>query len=323
MEKNNLDCVLISSANDVYYYTGCLGLREDKFLLLFPRDSNPLFLVSPLSKEVKERYPNTVFIWKHKDILDHFESYKRVGYDEFNLTANLFLRLNKLKVRLKPFGKFIKEPRMTKDSWEIEQIRKAIKITGKVLTKVSRNLVGRSEIEIANAIDIEFRKNMVLNAFETIVSSGKQTPFVHHKPNERVTKAKDLVLIDLGCKVNGYCSDITRMFCKTLKDREKQIYEDAKAIQKEIIENIKPGLTVKEIDSIQKNLFRRKGYKVTHSFGHGVGLSVHETIEDELKENMVMTVEAGVYTETIGIRIEDMVLVKKRKTEVLSDSIPE
>ncbi len=323
MEERGVDAVFLSNHDDIYYYTGYLGLREDRIFLLFPRDEEPKLIVTPLENEAKVKYPNTIFIGRVKDFMKELKVYKKVGYDEKEMNVLLFKELEKLGVRLEAFGKFLEIPRITKDPYEIEQIRKAIEITGKVFEHIEGKLVGKSEIEIANEIDIQFRRHGVDNAFESIVASGKQSAFIHHKPNERIVRKSDPVLVDIGCRVNGYCSDLTRMFFERLGKKERGIYEDVKEIRDEIIDSIRVGVMYKDVENIQKKLFRKKGYKVVHYFGHGVGLSVHDPVGDVLKENMVLTVEPGVYVKNIGgFRIEDMVLVKRGKSVLLSESIP-
>lgn len=322
MKNKGVDALLISNHDDIYYYTGYLGMKEDRIFLLFPQDEQPKMIVTPLESEAKVKYPNTVIIDSIKDFKKELGGFEKLGYDEKEMNVLLFKELEKLKITLKPFGKFLGTPRITKDAWEVEQIKKAISITKSVFESLGP-LAGKSEIKISNEIDILFRKRGVENAFENIISSGPQGAYVHHKPNERVVKRNDIVLIDIGCRVNRYCSDIARVFCRKFGKREKKIYEHAKEIHDEIIDSIRAGVRYKDIENLQKRFFKRKGYEMFHSFGHSVGLSVHDPTPEVLKENMIITVEPGIYIKNIGgFRIEDMVLVKRGKARVLSSSIP-
>ncbi|NIO22853.1 MAG: M24 family metallopeptidase [Candidatus Aenigmarchaeota archaeon] len=322
MKNKGIDALLISNNDDIYYYTGYTGLREDRIFTIFPRDDKPKLIVSPLENEAKAKYPNTILIERVKDFMNLLMEYKTLGYDEKRMNVLLFKELEKSKIKPKPFGKFLEIPRITKGEWEIEQIKRAIRITKKVFGSLGK-LPGKTEMEISNEIDILFRKHGVTNAFENIVSSGPQGAYVHHKPNKRIIKTNDVVLIDIGCKFNGYCSDIARVFCKKSGKKERKIYEDAKEIHNEIADNVRAGVRYKDIDNIQRRLFRKKSYDVVHAFGHGVGLTVHDPIGNILKENMVLTVEPGIYVKNIGgFRIEDMVLVRRGKARLLSRSIP-
>jgi Xaa-Pro aminopeptidase len=322
MKEKGIDALLVSNNDDIYYYTGYSGLREDRIFMVLPQDGKPKLIVTPLENEAKAKYSNTVFIDSIKDFMKELKGFERLGFDEKQINVLLFRILKKSKLKLKPFGKSLEIPRITKDPWEIEQTKKAVKITGKVFESLPP-LTGKSEIQISNEIDILFRKHGVTNAFENIVSSGPQGAYVHHRPNERIVKKKDVVLIDIGCRFKGYCSDIGRTFCRNSGKRERKIYGDVKGIHNEIADNIRPGVLYRDIENIQKKLFKKNGYKVTHSFGHGVGLSFHDPIGNILKENMILTVEPGIYIKNIGgFRIEDMVLVKKGKALSLSGSIP-
>ena len=323
MDEKGLDAVLTSNHDDIFYYTGYAGLREDRIFMVFPAEGEPKLIVTPLENEAPVKYKNAVFMNKIKDFLDQVRPFETLGYDEKYLNAFLFKELDKLNMNLEPVGKMLGIPRMVKEASEIDHIRKAIKVTKKVFGKIGSGMAGKKENEIANNIDIEFRKHGVANAFESIVSSGPQGAFIHHKPNERVIGAKDSVLIDMGCRFNMYCSDVARIFFKKLDTKKRRIYEDTKSIHNEIIDNIRAGMGYKDIENLQKRLFKRGGYMVFHNFGHGVGLSVQDPVSNILSKNEVLTVEPGIYIKNLGgFRIEDMVLVRKGKAEVLSKSIP-
>lgn len=323
MGEKGLDAVLTSNHGDIFYYTGYAGLREDRIFMVFPADGEPKLIVTPLENEAPLKYKNAVFMNNVKDFLDQVKSFRKLGYDEKYLSVLLFKGIDKLNVKLEPVGKMLGIPRIVKEANEIDQIKRAISITKKVFGKTGSGMIGKSEKEISNEIDIGFRKQGVTNAFENIVSSGPQGVFVHHKPNERVIKKKDSVLIDIGCRFNMYCSDIARVFFKKLDNKKRKIYEDVKIIHNEIIDNIRAGAKYKDIESLQEKLFESKGYRVFHNFGHDVGLSVQDPVSNILNKNEVLTVEPGIYIKNLGgFRIEDMVLVKKGKAEVLSKSIP-
>jgi Xaa-Pro aminopeptidase len=224
--------------------------------------------------------------------------------------------MKKFGITLKPLGDLIMKQRLVKDGYEIEQIKKALKITKVTLSKVAENMYGNTEKEVASEIEIEFKKHFSDPAFPTIVASGRNSTFIHHKPSEKIIKKNEPVLIDLGAKFNHYCSDFTRTFCSKNKD-ERKLYEDVLEIQRCLIEHIKPGVDFKEIQNLYSEFLRKNRYKKFHSFGHSVGLSTHETLKGEFKENMIITVEPGVYLSNFGCRIEDMILIRKGKAKIL------
>ncbi len=321
LEKKGIDAVLTSNHEDIYYYTGYTGLREDRIFMIFPVEGEPKLIVTPLENEAEIKYGNVVFMDEIKDFLEEVKPFKTLGYDEKYISVILFRELEKLSIKLEPVGKILEIPRMIKDSYEISQLKSAIGVTKKVFDKLGSELAGKSEKDVADRVGIEFRKHGVTEAFESIISSGIQSAFVHHKPNEKTIKRGEHVLVDIGCRFGMYCSDITRIFGR-LDRRGRKICEDVREIHDMIIDNIRSGVRYEDIEALQKRLFERKGYKVFHNFGHGVGLSVHDPVSNILNVNEVLTVEPGIYIKNVGgFRIEDMVLVKKGKAEVLSESI--
>lgn len=323
MGKKGIDAIITSNHNDIFYYTGYSGLKEDSIFLIIPMDGDPKVIVTSLENEAGKKYKNVVFMNEIKDFMDQLKGFRKIGYDEKSLKVILYKEMEKLKAGLEPVGKMMEIPRMVKEPHEIDEIRKAVRITGKVFSRAG-NLEGKKETDVANWIDIEFRKEGVVNSFESIVSSGLQSAFVHHKPNGKVIKRGEGVLMDIGCRFGMYCSDLTRMFFPgRMGKKQKEAYEDVKEIHNALIDSMEAGETCKEIEKLQDRLFRKKGYRVFHNFGHGVGLSVHDPTGNVLNRNMVLTVEPGIYLKNYGgFRIEDMILIKKGKAELLSGSIP-
>jgi Xaa-Pro aminopeptidase len=209
---------------------------------------------------------------------------------------------------------------MVKEEWEMEQIRKAADIASRVVSGLG-DISGKTEIDVSEAIDSSFRKAGAKPAFETIVASGRHSWFVHHIPDKNMIKSNDLVIVDLGAIMSSYCSDMTRTLCQASGQKEKRIIENLGEIQSELMDMAMPGVKYDDIQRRFEHLMKRKGYRVMHSFGHGIGIGVHERPSkgDILKEGMVMTVEPGAYIKNFGgCRIEDMILVKKGKGKILT-----
>jgi len=323
LEKKGIDLLLTSNPQDIFYYTGYRGLKEDKVFMLFPVDGEPKLAVSVLENEAHLRYPEIIYMKKVEDFIEPLKQCKKIGYDEKFIDAVLYQTLLNLKIKLEPVSFLLEAQRMIKDEYEIQQLRKAVEITGKVFDMVCEMLRGKSEREIANQIEIEYKKMGFESAFEPIVCAGRNTQFVHHKPNEKIVKSKDLVLIDTGCNYDGYCADVTRMFFKRLDKKQRKVYEDLKEIRDALLPLFKADVEVKEIERMHDEFFKKMGYKPIHNFGHGVGLSIHEPLGEKLKENMTLTLEPGIYIKNfMGCRIEDTILIRKNKAEVLSKRIP-
>ncbi|MCX7661853.1 MAG: M24 family metallopeptidase, partial [Candidatus Omnitrophica bacterium] len=160
---------------------------------------------------------------------------------------------------------------------------------------------------------------------------GPNSSYPHHISSERKIQNNEPVLIDLGVKFKGYCSDLTRIFfLGKIKLLIKSFYNLVKEAQDIALRNIKPGVCISLIERKVRSFFKRKGMTnyLYHSLGHGIGLEVHEAPRinlkntQELKEDMVFTVEPGLYRKRdFGIRIEDIVLVTKNGCEVLSGAL--
>ncbi|MCX6814328.1 MAG: Xaa-Pro peptidase family protein [Candidatus Aenigmarchaeota archaeon] len=318
MEKNRLDACLINSRNDVYYYTGN-DIGDSCFLLI--SEAKPCIFVTSLSNEIESAKEfNAIFIKGVSDISKRLKRFRRVGFDEYSTSYKVFSDLKKSKPVLKPSASIIKEPRMVKDEWEMEQISKAAGITAKTMSNLGE-ILGKSETDLSEQIELSFRKAGAKPSFDTIIASGKHSAFIHHKPDKAMIKQDDLVIIDIGAVFNSYCSDMTRTFCKKPGPKERKIIENISGIQGELIDMAKDGIKYDDMQKRYEALLKRKGYKLLHSFGHGIGIGVHERPAkgDTLKSGMVITVEPGTYIKGFGgYRIEDMVIVRKGRSKILT-----
>ena len=156
-------------------------------------------------------------------------------------------------------------------------------------------------------------------SFETIVASGENTSKPHAVPTDRKIQEKDIITIDMGCKVNGYCSDMTRtFFVGEILEEVKPIYDLVLKNQVQTMQDFKDGVSTRLLTKMVENDFKLHNYDLIHSLGHGVGLEIHEApyvgykIDIPLKENMVVTNEPGIYIPgKFGVRIEDTVQITK------------
>ena len=165
-------------------------------------------------------------------------------------------------------------------------------------------------------------------AFPTIAASGIRSALPHAEPTDEAISDNSLFTLDFGATIGGYCSDITRTLtvgapCHELLSLWELVYE----VQQKCIEKVTPGMRASELDEYQRALFADCGMEkyVMHSLGHGVGLAIHEAptvsrrSDTVLRENMVITIEPGLYIENLGgVRIEDTVLIGRTGAEVLT-----
>jgi len=165
-------------------------------------------------------------------------------------------------------------------------------------------------------------------AFSPIVAFGENTSKPHHVPTDRAVQTADPILIDMGCKYKGYCSDMTRtIFMGCILEEIKPIYDLVRKNQFLAMGDAKEGNTIKMIAKAVENGFEANKFSVIHALGHGIGLETHEvpfiSLKNEtlLKENMIITMEPGIYLPgRYGIRIEDTILVTKNGSIQLTNS---
>ncbi|MCE5222520.1 MAG: aminopeptidase P family protein [Clostridium sp.] len=268
----------------------------------------------------------------------------REAIDETDSVANIFAKEIKSKypqVTIKNISSKIAPLRMTKSKQEIAEMQKAIEITIDGVKSLMKNVkAGMKEYEIEAYFDFECKTKGVKDlAFRTIAAAGKNATILHYVENNSELKDGDLILFDLGAQWNSYNADITRTFPVSGKftERQKEVYEAVLRVNKAVIERIKPGVDSKELNIWAKDLIAEECIKLGlikeksevgkyywHSIGHNLGLDTHDLgmhgREFIFEEGIVFTVEPGIYIseESIGIRIEDDILVTKNGCEVLT-----
>jgi Xaa-Pro aminopeptidase len=271
----------------------------------------------------------------------------REAIDEADSIANIFAKEIKNKypqVITKNLSSKIAPLRMIKSEQEIAEMQKAIEITiGGVESLMKNAKAGMKEYELEAYFDFECKIKGVKDlAFRTIAAAGKNATILHYVENNSVIEDKDLILFDLGAQWNLYNADITRVFPVSGKftDRQREVYEAVLRVNKAVIEKIKPGVDSKELNIWSRDLIAEECIKLGlikekeevskyywHSIGHSLGLDTHDLgiqgREFTFTEGMVFTVEPGIYIgeESIGIRIEDDILVTKDGCEVLTKNM--
>ncbi len=215
----------------------------------------------------------------------------------------------------------IEQLRRVKDAGELERMREAARIADDALANVRPLLAtGVTEQEFAIALDFEIRKlGASGNSFETIVAAGPNGAKPHARPSSRVIETGELVVLDFGAIVDGYCSDMSRTVCAGEPSAELQHMVDVVAeSQRAGVAAVKAGVKAADVDKVCRDVIAEAGWgeAFMHSTGHGVGLDIHEApwvsavSTDTLAPGHVVTVEPGVYLEGLGgVRIEDTVVV--------------
>ena len=221
--------------------------------------------------------------------------------------------------------------RAVKTPDEIGRIAAAAALNDRIWRLSRRKFrAGMTELEMARII----RRFMIDlgegEAFETIVCVGKNAAECHHVPDGTVWNGRDPVLVDMGVRLDGYCSDMTRNIVPPRPSRlYRRVYALVLEANRRAIAAAKPGMTGGELDAVARDFLKENGFVEAfgHSLGHGVGLEIHEAPTARrgdrtvLAEGMLVTIEPGVYLEDdLGVRIEDLVVITSDGCRVLSAS---
>ncbi len=276
-----------------------------------------------------------------KEILKN-SSIKEIVYDPKEWSIFEFEKLkDDLNLSFLPHENFLQKMRIIKSSQEIELIKKAVQI-GKdrfdLYAKRLANLLGKDEKFLYfEALDVMSNHGKNDISFEPIIALDHNSAKPHAHPTSHTLNESSFILLDAGVKYQRYCSDRTR--CSYFEDnldfdkyknfknpKHQKIYDLVLKANEEAIKAIRPGIKAKEIDKVAREVIENAGYGkyFVHSTGHGVGLDIHEepyiNKRNDLiiEENMVFTIEPGIYLEDeFGVRIEDMVVVKSDGAEIL------
>jgi Xaa-Pro aminopeptidase len=230
----------------------------------------------------------------------------------------------------------VEELRKVKDAGEVERMAAAARIADEALARVRHRLAeGPTEEEFALELDFEMRRGGATGpSFETIVASGPNGAKPHHRPSGRRIERGELVVVDFGALVDGYCSDMTRTLCvgEPASATARRMVDVVAESQRAGVEAVRAGAEGKAVDEVCREIIAEAGWAdaFLHSTGHGVGLDIHEaptvstSSTDTLVAGHVVTVEPGVYLpEHGGVRIEDTMVVTAEGCTVLTNATKE
>lgn len=334
LSKLELDALFVSNPHNVRYLSGFVEGKDAKIVITCAG----VTLITDgryLVEAGQQRFPHRILLKRSEmnQLLGEFFQ-GRVGIEADHLSVATLESFKKDFPTLEfvsTTGVF-ENLRKRKTPEEIAQIRRAAELTDQGFQHILSFLKpGVREIEVALELELFLRKNGSEGlAFGTTVASGERSAMPHGGASERKIQHGELVTLDFGCVIGGYCSDMTRTVAVgTISNELRSIYRAVLEAQTLALEAVGPGKRGQELDALARNHLASRGYGeyFTHGLGHGVGLFIHEgpslsqTSEDTLEAGNIVTIEPGVYIPNMaGCRIEDLVLVTENGHEVFSQS---
>lgn len=327
--KKNVEAFVIASRENVFYLSGFTGSRgfllltgnknyfitDSRYTLQAHRETGGLEIIT-----LKDKSSFVVI----SDILKQ-NGIARLAFEAQRISHKEYLSLKKTCyfLELVEVEDLIEKIREIKDSEEIERIAKAQQIAEEALAEVLPFIKpGVAEKEIALELEYRMQKKGAEGvSFPLIVASGWRSAMPHGQASAKHFEAGDLIVIDFGCKVQGYCSDMTRTFALgKITTEQRKLYETVKEIQKKALAHICEGVIGSDVQAYVQKLFDEQGYGeyFGHGLGHSVGIEIHESprfssaYHQPILKDVCITVEPGLYMEGVGgVRIEDIVVVDK------------
>jgi Xaa-Pro aminopeptidase len=345
IRRKGADALLVTQPENRRYLSGYtatdLSIAESSGALLVPARGKPLLLTdSRYQLQAEEEATGCEVVLIQSSILGEMVrilrrlGIRKLAFESHYLlydTANKLMGLGqKHGIEIIPASRMIEKQRTRKSAEEIQKIRQAVFLNEQVFQEVYANLEpGQTEKEVALKIEVAMmRKGAEEPAFPTIVASGPNAALPHAVPTDRVLNHGETVIIDMGLKLDGYCSDMTRTVVLGKPDKQTlKIIRLVRKAQRAALKTIKAGILARDADRAARELISRAGYgkNFGHGLGHGVGLAVHESpslnrrARNKIHSGMVVTVEPGIYLPGWGgVRLENMVVVNEDGCTILN-----
>jgi len=340
LEEKAIDAILISRPENRYYLSGFDGSAG--FLLITPGNT---ILATDFRyvEQAKEQAPDYHIFQISGDIADWFPGLlsepglRKMGFEAEHVTFSLYQHLSEIAKgkslpKLVPLRGIVEALRAIKETEEIELIARAAKITDDSMDYIMETIqAGMTEMEVAWEIEKALReRGSQPLPFDIIVASGPNSALPHHKPSTRTINRNEPIVIDIGARIGGYCSDLTRTICLGGGDDTfKKIYDIVLGAQLVSFAIIKEGMSGGEADSLARTVIEEAGYgeDFGHGLGHGIGIAPHEMPRlgagsaDRLISGMAFTIEPGISLSGWGgVRIEDMSIIENGKIRMVSEA---
>ena len=336
MAKEKIPQMIISDPAAIFYLTGKWILSGERMIVLYINlnGNNKLFIneLFPISEDL-----GVEKIWYNDTqspveiLAKNIDKDVPMGIDK-NWPAHFLIKLMKLKggSTFVNGSEILDRVRMCKDENEKKLMRVASKLNDTAVDKMIKLIPKKySEKKMGKLLsDIWDDMGTQGHSFDPIIGYGANAADPHHENDESTVKAGDSIVIDIGCKKDSYCSDMTRtVFYKTVSDHSREVYNIVKEANKRGIDKVKAGVRFCDIDAAAREYITEKGYGkyFTHRLGHSIGIEVHDFGDvsaantDKVQVGQIFSIEPGIYLPgDVGVRIEDLVIVTKDGCEVLN-----
>lgn len=336
MAESNIAQMLVSDPAAIFYLTGQWIHPGERMLVLFLNleKNHRLFVNALFTVQEDLGAPITRF----NDTQDAVEIVSRyvdkerpIGIDK-NWPSRFLLRLMELKGGSQFINSSIilDRARMCKDWQEIELMRESSRVNDVAMSKLIKLLPQQYTERKYSQLLLGIYEELGAQgcSFNPNISFGSNAADPHHKTDNSVVKEGNSIVIDIGCKKDSYCSDMTRtVFYKYASDQAIKVYHIVLEANKRAIDKVKPGVKFSDIDGVARNYIEAAGYGryFIHRTGHSIGLEDHDfgdvssSNSDQIKPGMIFSIEPGIYIPgEFGVRIEDLVLVTENGCEVLN-----
>ncbi len=342
LAEQNVDALIVTEPHNQFYLSGFSAGEYLDATMLISADQAWISTDSRYYEDVKTRAGDFKLFeagYDRNRVLGEFGSQvhpKVVGFEPANLTVATLKDWSKAArkagFKLKPVDGLVEELRVVKEPDELAKIRRAVEVTDAAFAHfASCAKPGMTEKEGAWIIETHMRDHSADKiAFDLIVASGPNGALPHAIPGDRKFQAGEPIVVDIGCRMDYYNSDLTRtVILGQADDQFKKIYTIVLKAQRAAEKKIKAGVKGKRADGFARKVIDKAGYGASfgHGLGHGVGLQVHEAprasmlSKDTYKAGMTLTVEPGIYLPGWGgVRIEDLVEIKADGAAVLSQA---
>ncbi len=339
LTEQEIDGIFVSQAENRRYLSGFDGSAG---FLLLTQKNKILATDFRYISQAKNQAPDYEIFTITNDISDWFPKLsaelkiKRLGFEAGDISFALYRQLcdilnkGKSKIKLIPVEGMVESLRAIKEPEEIELITRAAEIADAAIEYIKSKIQpGMMEKQVAWEIEAFMReKGSQSIPFDIIVASGKNSALPHARPSTKTINKGEPIMIDIGARIEGYGSDLSRTICLgTPDDNFKRLYDIVLGAQLGAMAIIKEGMTGAEADNLARVIIEEAGYGKAfgHGLGHGIGLAPHEpphlgpNSSDKLAEGMVFTIEPGIYLEEWGgVRIEDLIIMEKGNIREIS-----